>query len=275
MEGRIKFYRETHNFGFVSFETISGSGKFDNQAYFHASVLRSHVETGSWVWFEVEEDPTVPGKRMCTYVSATERQSGTVVEVDEHGFYHIQTDAKGEVLQASYKEIIPDSIHRFYIPVGTRVTFRLSERPYKRVFDIENEDGDFDVEHYFEDGVVEAFQEDKGYGHIRRRSGDTLSFLVKNIVSEGVDTVRVGTWLRFQIHSRKFVFSDATGEFHHNGFAHNIFVLVEPGSVEEHFLNAQELPLDPPPSELLALGDVYTPSEKRMTIRELIAKSAK
>jgi cold shock CspA family protein len=272
-EGRIKFYREDRHYGFIVFESVPGSGKFDNQAYFHASVLRSHVEAGSWIWFETEEDSKVPGKHACTYISAVERQSGTVIEVDEHGFYHIRTDATGDVLQASYREIIPDSICRRYIPVGSRVSFRLSDAPDKRVSDIENEDaGVFDLENYFEDGVVEVFNESQGYGHIRRSSGDTIAFVVKNIISEGYESVRVGTWLRFQIYSRKFAFSDAKCEFYHNGFAHNISVFVEPGSAEDHFLNAQELPLDPPPSERLAPGDVYTPSEKRMTIRQLITR---
>jgi hypothetical protein len=54
----------------------------------------------------------------------------------------------------------------------------------------------------------------------------------------------------------------------------------EAGSAEDVFLSAPELPLEPEPEPVIAAAvttaeGIYTPAEKRMSLRELIASQQK
>ena len=188
--------------------------------------------------------------------------------------------------------MLPDSnTGKRALPVGARVSFRIEVQRIKgesngreRAIEVVNEDmKQAPIDPTFREfGQVSFWDGDRG--HVVRPNGDTLSFLAKNIVTQGIEELRVGSWLQYGVRVNRYLWSDEKQNFYHRVYARDICVClensegsgpdsqpilpveyIEPGSIEAQFLAATELPLSQPPVSLLS------PQNRTKTLRELIA----
>jgi cold shock CspA family protein len=235
------------------------------------------VEKGDRVEFQIQDNDGT--ERAVEIIRKEDRLTGAIIHSGK-GYGFIEVDERFEDNQRvffSYSDVIPDAIGRRAMPIGTRVSFAVEMKGGKeRAFDVQNEDpslSPIDPTSYREYGSVHWFSDDRGY--ITRPNGDSLIFLTKNVVSEGIESIKQGTWLYYGINRHTFLFDRATQKFRHRVYAENICVcLAEPGSVEQFFLTAPELPLDEP---TVPVSPVYTsvllsPNNRAKTLRQLIAE---
>ncbi len=299
MQGIVEYHLHDRGFGFIRYESQAGSQRLDRNVHFsnYGGVLNS----GDRVSFDMEtrEDGRMEAVNI---VPTADRQTGVVVTTGRKSYCYISVDDRfgdNQQVFAAFDDVIPDCIGRRALPVGARVSFRIEMQSVKgesrgkeRAVDVVNEDveaASIDASTHREFGQVTFWDGDRG--HIVRPSGDTLVFLPKNVISEGLETIKVGGWLQYGVTVHRHLFNKEREQFRHRVYASDICVclensedsdstaqpilpieFVEPGSIEAQFLEAEILPLAPPQSEKLALGEVYLPSEKKMTLRALIAR---
>jgi len=293
--------------GYIKYSSsglLGSKERLDQTIGFRSSECDGKVETGTRVTFETESDCNIyaPDKLIAKSVTPVVRLTGTIATVGKSGYSFIEgQDENGDFVRifAHCTETVPDALARRIFPVGTPVSYFLSEaRGVKEAIDIRNEDPElysFDLTNYRETGKVTFFDSGRDRGHIQRgtgghvghaNAGETIPFLFRNVVCGHADEIEVCSWLEYSISYHRFLFDKTKLTFWHRVFAFDLCtfdtsaVNTQPNgcasdSIEAAFLAAPELPLDSPKSEQLAPGSVYTPAEKRMTIRELIAKSAK
>ncbi len=114
-------------------------------------------------------------------------------------------------------------------------------------------------------------------GWLERESGDAAVLLPVNIQDFGSveDNISIGFWVFHGIQKSdrndQWLATDAIVHFPEDETSDS-----EPlDELSEHFLDVEELPLSEPELERLQPGHVYLPSEKRMTLREIISKRGK
>jgi cold shock CspA family protein len=301
MRGVVKFYLPARHFGFICFSSQPGSNRLDRSIHFYDTELSGYVDQGQRVEFEI--DTKDEKEEAISITPIDDRFSGTVVTTGRKAYCFINVDDRlgedGRIFCA-FANVEPDVIGRRALSVGTRVSFRIEvngDGLGECAVDVRSEDpslATIDAEHYREFGSVEYYDGDRG--HIRRSCGDTLTFLKKNVVTEGVDTIAPGTWLQYAITRHNFLFSEEHQQFRHRVFARDIAVclgssndlgsdsepilpveFVAPDSVEAHFLQADQadqLPITVGEPERLSAGQIYTASERKLTLRELIERRA-
>ena len=293
MDGRVEFHLPERGFGFIRYESQPGSSRFDKSVYF--ARYSGLLSRGDRVEFEIElrED----GRTEAVNIGPiADRHTGVVVTTGRKSYCYVSVDGRfsdNQQIFAAFDDVVPDSIGRRALPIGARVSCRIEiqavkgeSRGKERAVDVVNEDAEessIDASSYREFGQVTFWDGDRG--HVVRSSGDTLAFLPKNIISEGIETIKVGSWLQYGITVHRYLFNKERLQFRHRVYATDVCVCldseddsqpvlpieyVEPNSLEAHFLEAEELPLAPPEPEKIAPGEVYLPSEKKMTLRALI-----
>jgi hypothetical protein len=111
-------------------------------------------------------------------------------------------------------------------------------------------------------------------GWLERESGDSI-ILFPNAIGdfENIEShLYAGLWIYHGVavsdYSEKWVATDAIVQFPDEPQPEPL------DEISQHFLNAAELPLDESETERLEPGHVYLPSEKKMTLRELITRKA-
>jgi cold shock CspA family protein len=299
MIGFVSLFLPDKHFGFVVFSSQQGDDDrvFDRAAHFVDSELQTFVERGDRVEFDLDE--TNPGRMEALSIRMVDDcVTGTVANHgSKFGYCFLEIDGRygeGQRVFCAFDDVVPDSIGRRALPIGAPMSCRVVARGGReRAVDVRNEDPalqTLDPETYREYGQVEVFNGD--WGHIRRKNGDTLGFLRKNIVTEGVETVAPGTWLKYGITMRPFCFRKDLCEFRHQIFARDICICLDeqsrsqgepvsradepelhfaPGSAEGFFLHAPELPADELKVEpFRKTGEIFTPVERQMTLRQLI-----
>lgn len=293
MIGFVQFFLEDRDYGFIRYASTEGSDRLDLSIVFHASnaVDRTKLSRGQRVSFEIgawdDGKPTALDVRPAD----TERFTGFVATFNpqrQFGFVADRWDPYSQHGRYFFNvvEVEPDVIGQRAISEGARVSFVLGIRNGRQeAVAVRNEDptlSEIDPSTYVEQGQVHDFNGD--VGHVVRPCGDHLVFLVKNVVSEGVETIQPGTWLQYSIVVERNRFHEQKLRFWNRVYATNIFVCLpneepearyEPGSAEEFFARAPELPVsmpEPPAPEPMVEERVYSDQERHMTLRELIAR---
>jgi len=298
MKGVVKFFNIERDFGFIRYASQPSSVRLDREIYFSGVNLRGSVNAGDQVIFEISD---LDGKQRAVEVTPVEatRFTGTVIYVSKRQYGFIAVDGRYEDNQRiffAHDDVLPDVIGRRGMPEGSRVSFEIADEHKcdrrERAVNIRNEDPalvQIDPKQYREYGQIHRCDGD--YGHVIRPNGDHLSFLVRNIVSEGRDTIQVGTWLNYGIVQHLFLFDKVAEQFRHRVFADNIFVCLEgensqpmlpieqapPGSVEQFFMTAPELQLSEPsvpapPASATYTSVLLSPENRTKTLRQLIAE---
>ena len=290
MIGFIAMCLPERHFGFIRYSSQQEAADppLDQSLYFSDTNLQECVQVGDRVAFDIGE---VNGKPRAANIVLAEgdRLHGVIEsEYPQHQYCFIRSD-DGSPVFCNFASIIPDLIGRRGLCAGTPVSFLVKPGGAGRcdeAFDVRNEDPaliQIDPATYLEWGRVTFWNGDQGY--IERPSGDTICFLAKNIVTEGVEDVCRGLWLQYGVMVRLYSFREDSQRFVHRVFARDISVSLReerqlqmpleaeitypPGSFEERFLNAPELP----PDELTTtkeVGEIYTPAECKLTLRQLI-----
>jgi cold shock CspA family protein len=286
--GTCKFYNEQKHFGFIRYASRPGSDRLDGEVYFHDSSLRSFIQAGDRVAFELDENDGKP----CAIdiaIFTEDRLTGTILNTGKRPFCFVEVDGRygdNQRVFCAFDDVIPDVIGRRSLSVGARVSFRVESGRggmHERAVEVRSELADIDPESYREFGKVAWYDADRG--HIQRPCGDTLAFLKKNVITEGVETISVGTWLQYGIKVDLFMFCEATGQFRHRVFARDIAVcpadknsqpippveFAEPGSFEAQFLAADVLPL----SEPTRPARLWRPDEMKLPLREIIRRRSR
>jgi cold shock CspA family protein len=291
MIGRIKFWNQENHFGFILYSSL-GSNRLDCEIHFHDSALHSSVEPGDFVEFLIGDHN---GKPTAIDIALTDdRLTGVVINTGKQQYCFIEVTGRygdDQRVFCAFDDVEPDPIGRRALTVGTPVSFRVEPKGdgiRERAVDVRNEDpalANIDVKKYREFGKVEWYDADRG--HIRRPCGDTVAFLKRNVITEGVETIRQGTWLQYGINRHLYLFDKERQRFRQRVYARDIAVCmedansqpippieqgVEPDSAEAYFMTAPELPLNEPESDRLKPSDVYLPSEKKMSLKQLIAR---
>lgn len=113
-------------------------------------------------------------------------------------------------------------------------------------------------------------------GWLERESGDSALLTPINIENFGdvESSMSAGIWVYHGIqkadHNDKWLATNAIVQFPGEAEASESEEPLD--ELSQHFLNAPELPLIEPEPERLEPGHVYRPSEKKMSLRELIAR---
>src|SRR5690242_10339110 len=222
MKGVIKFFNTERDFGFIRYSSQPGSVRLDREIYFSGANLCGSASPGDNVIFAISDNDGKQNAIEVTPVEAT-RFAGTVVHVGKRQYGFIAVDDRHEDNQRiffAHDDVLPDVIGRRGMPEGTRVSFELAhERRFdtrERAINVQNEDpalAEIDPKTYREFGQIHRCDGD--YGHIIRPNGDHLSFLVRNIVSEGRETIQVGSWLNYSIVQHLFLFDKVAEQFRH------------------------------------------------------------
>ena len=127
--------------------------------------------------------------------------------------------------------MIPDSLGRRALPFSVRVSFHIGHHSVKgqsqskgagrfevRNLDAEGELASVDRSTHREVGQV-SFLQDNDFGYILRPNRDRIPFLVRNVITEGAETIRVGSWLQYGIEVQRFCWSDRNAGFYHQVYA--------------------------------------------------------
>ena len=285
--------------GYIKYSSsglLGSKEQLDQTIGFRSSECDGTVETGTRVTFETESDHSIhtPEKLIARNVTPVDRLTGTVATVGKWGYFFIEgRDADSEFIRvfAHCTDVVPDALARRIFPVGTPVSYFLSEaRGAKEAIDIRNEDPElssFDLTNYRETGKVMFIDFGRDRGHIQRETdnrvrhdtaGETIPFLFRNVVCGHADEIEIGSRLEYSISCHRFLFDKTKQKFWHRVFAFDLCTFAsddvnayDPESPEAAFLQAPELPLDPPKSEQVEPSMVYTSQERQMSLREIIA----
>jgi len=131
----------------------------------------------------------------------SERYSGVVFNFDPSrafGFVSVdgRPDTSSNRLFFHLRDAIPDAINRRGIPEGSPVSFEITggRNGSEMAVQVRNEDptlDQIDLTTYAEFGQVRTWN--GSWGYLRRPDGDGLRFAAKNVISEGIETIQVGT----------------------------------------------------------------------------------
>jgi len=212
----------------------------------------------------------------------SERYAGRVFSFHPEGGFGFLSVAGRNDLSASRvffhcRDVLPDLINRRCIPAGSPVSFEIvaGRNGADAAVRVCNEDSgleQIDPNNWNEFGRVRSWN--GGWGYIARPSGDGLRFSAKNIVSEGIETIRVGTWLHY--HLGNVENDDGSIAW----FAKQISVCVDPApealpveTVEDFFASASELPLEEMPKPEASPLSIWSPAGRRMSLLDLIRRN--
>jgi len=116
-------------------------------------------------------------------------------------------------------------------------------------------------------------------GWMERDTGDQIALFPEDIANfESIEShIRVGLWVYHGVgqkkKSGKWYASDAIVRLPElDGETDIPEPAFQVDTIEHHFLSAPELPLAEPAPEHLKPGDVYLPSEKKLSLKQLIAR---
>jgi cold shock CspA family protein len=264
--GRIKFYRQDRGFGIIRSDSAD--------IFFHFTALapdspceldpktnrlRYLMQVGEHVAFEMAE--TRDGRPCAVEVRGIEEPQrsfeGYVESFDvARGFGFLRTDARPDRIFVHHQDIATDSIGRRCLAPGMPVSFDIHLVPSRddmtrmreRATYVQNNDpsAHVDISTYTEYGTVVHWNGDTG--HVLRPSRERLLFNVANIVSMGVETIAIGTFLNYGL-EHLCVFNDKIHDFRDSWFAKDISVCLPAsdeivpeesayasGSIEDQFL---------------------------------------
>lgn len=205
------------------------------------------------------------------------RQTGIVFNFSfEKGFGFISVNGRSDAsIQRVFfhrRDVELDIVGRQNIPEGSPVSFEIvsGKNGADAAIGVCNLDPaleEIDPEHFDEYGTVLSWNGESGY--VRRPSTDGLRFDARHIFSEGQELIQVGTTLHY--FARGVHNPDGTA-----WFADRVSVCEpERDELEQHFLEAEELPVDYPEPVAVAVsaptsGSVLQPSTRKMTLLEII-----
>ena len=302
MFGFISMVLPERHFGFIRYASDQGAVDplLDCSVFFSDTELEEYVAVGDRVSFEVVAEGN--GKSHAIDIAqANDRLHGFVDSADpsthhRHQFCFIQGDDGRQFYCSFQKDVVPDCIGRRGLSPGTPVSFRV--RPGNpgqkdQAVDVRNEDpalANIDPATHREFGRVATFLGD--YGHIWRQCGDTIGFLVKNIITEGIEGICPGLWLEFGVTVQTYRFYEDIQRFGHRVFARDIAVGVreerqpqmasvspdtpfDPDSIEAQWLAAAEaepapvMEATPQSLPVKSSATCLRPEFRRKTLREL------
>jgi len=267
MKGFVNFVNE--KFGFLVFSSTESTVVLDRELF----VLPSGCifERGQAVEFDIAPER---GRDIATNVRPyeEERLFGVISSVNRRSAIIEANDRFGDNQRVPFVfgDVLPDSIGRIKMAVGTAVSFVSEFRAGSEyAVRVRNEDlnlQNIDPLTFQETGQVIWFQD--GKGRIARPNGDEISFFGDKVL-EGVELIRAGVWMAYSIITQPNVFDRKLRKFWHRIFAVDLQVCTEEtqpevGSIEEIFLSAPELAL----SE--SNKPIWTPEERNLPIREII-----
>jgi cold shock CspA family protein len=288
MQAIVKFLNFEKGFGFLRFSSGPDS-RLDGEALFKDADLTAPVSVGDTVDFVLEDSERGPRAHDIIPI-VIPRFKGVVSSAGPRKYGFIQSE-DGRDIFYSHQNVVPDLIGRRGMPIGTPVSFEIDLNridKHEHATNVRNEDPALaqivDPENYREIGKVRRWEGAEGTvkrGRIERPNGDSILFGGDAVVSERLEDIRLGTRLEYGLDIRLFLFDLESEVFYHRVAAREVFVCerhpkssstssYEPGSFESLFASAPELPLAEPTVMPRKVGEIYTPQEKRTTLRDLI-----
>lgn len=292
MQGTVKFLNFEKGFGFIRYASQLGA-RFDMDARFENTDLIEPVSVGETVDFVLEESERGPRAHDIVPIVA-ERFNGVVSSEGPQKYGFIKVEDGRDIFYAD-RNVIPDILGRRKMPIGTPVSFEIEDRrsdKHESAKNVRNEDPALaqitDPDNYREVGKVRRWDGAEGTvksGRIERPNGDSILFGGDAVVSGGIETIRLGTRVEYGIDVRLFLFDKKSEEFYHRVAARDVVVVgkqpavnssssYQPGSFEALFAAASELPVsESPVVGPRKVGEIYTPKEKKTTLRDLIQRN--
>jgi cold shock CspA family protein len=206
------------------------------------------------------------------------RQTGFVYRFDfEKGYGQISVNSRprdGNRVYFHARGVEPDLIGRRSIPPNSPVSFDIAwgagRETAINVRNLDPELKSIDPNKHEEFGQVKSWNGDAGY--IIRPSNDTFRFTKRAIISEGAETIHVGTWLHYFIGRVQKDENQSVGFF-----ARDVSVCLDPepvaDEIQSHFLQVEELPLDYPEGLLASEPvSVLNPSTRKLSLLEIMKR---
>lgn len=276
MRGFVNFV-ENH-FGFLVFASNPNSEVLDSDVFFRPSDTGGYaLERGQMVDFEIGNDDQ--GRRFAFDIRPAEesRFCGTIISIRNRSGV-IEADGRfndDQRIPFVVNDFVPDAIGR-RCAAGMRVSFATKIKVGREfAVRIRNEDPalqSIDPATYVEVGQVIKINGVRAT--IERPLGTGLIPFFTDAL-EHPDLIEVGTWVDYRVQIRLNIWDKVGRHFWHQIFATDVqpyMMAPAPGSFEDEFLNAPELPLSESQPEELEPGHVYLASERKLSLRELIAR---
>jgi hypothetical protein len=264
-------------FGFIAFASNPNSDVLDSDVFFKPSDTGGHqLARGQMVDFEIGTDDQ--GRKFAFDIHPAEegRFFGTIISIRNRSGFIERDDVFGDDQRIPFvvSDFLLDRIGR-NCAAGMRVSFGITVRGGREfAVRVRNEDPallSIDPENYWEVGQVIKIDASNKVTVERPADTGLISFFTNNV--EGGESIQVGDWVRYQVFAKLNNWDRQKRRFWHQVVATDVHLYMDspqPGSFEETFLNAPELPLEAPAAERLEPGHVYLPSERKLTIHELI-----
>jgi len=313
IQGRIKFLFPHGGSGFISYDR-SGKGARDADIYFEIKdvVHGDILEKGDDVIFQIDglglKDTATKIRLLYTnndpgefddgeLFSDSTAYVGRICQWDwkrNFGFIRRKDGGPLEKVYFHQRSIVPDPVGHRCVWFGYRVKFWLKPRDEEgnlaasRVVVLDRPIVDPITHREFSQFTGWA-GDHKQLGFLRRRCYEAdLAFHISEVTTEGADEIHKGQWVKHGIRRKTYptfkgAFECFDVEFFQYGFVPPPLeesVPVQLGDIEQTFLSAPELPMDEPApvaSIVVRTPDspVWVSSERRLSLRELIARGVK